>query len=81
MHYLTDKAWSPYLAGVVIGLDRDEVGPNGRSAVAELADELAAPVASIARLDDIVGFLEDAPAFREHLPRVLAYRQQWGAAR
>ncbi len=69
------------VAGVVIGLDRDEVGPNGRSAVAELADELAAPVASIARLDDIVGFLEHAPEFREHLPRVLAYRQQWGASR
>jgi orotate phosphoribosyltransferase len=66
---------------VVIGLDRDEVGPNGRSAVAELSEELSAPVASIARLDDIVGFLEQAPEFREHLPRVLAYRQQWGATR
>jgi len=69
------------VAGVVIGLDRDEVGPNGRSAVAELSEELSAPVASIARLDDIVGFLEQAPEFREHLPRVLAYRRQWGATR
>ena len=69
------------VAGVVIGLDRDEVGPNGRSAVTELAEELGAPVASIARLDDIVGFLEHAPGFGEHLPRVLAYRQQWGARR
>ena len=69
------------VAGVVIGLDRDEVGPNGRSAVAELSDELGAPVASIARLDDIVGFLEHAPDVSEHLPRVLAYRQQWGARR
>jgi orotate phosphoribosyltransferase len=49
--------------------------------VAELSEELSAPVASIARLDDIVGFLEQAPEFREHLPRVLAYRQQWGATR
>lgn len=69
------------VAGVVIGLDRDEVGPNGRSAVSELAEELSAPVVSIARLDDIVRFLEDSPAFREHLPRVLAYRQHWGAHR
>jgi orotate phosphoribosyltransferase len=67
------------VAGVVIGLDRDEVGPNGRSAVAELAAELGAPVTSIVRLDDIVRFLEAEPAFREHLPRVLLYRQQWGA--
>ena len=69
------------VAGVVIGLDRDEVGPNGRSAVSELAEELSAPVVSIARLDDIVRFLEDSPAFREHLPCVLAYRQHWGAHR
>lgn len=67
------------VAGVVIGLDRDEVGPNGRSAVAELAAELGAPVTSIVRLDDIIRFLEAAPEFREHLPRVLLYRQQWGA--
>lgn len=69
------------IAGVVIGLDRDEVGPHGRSAVEELAAELSAPVVSIAKLGDIVGFLENAPEFREHLPRVLAYREQWGAAR
>lgn len=69
------------VAGVVIGLDRDEVGPNGRSTVAELAAELGAPVTSIVRLDDIVRFLEAEPAFREHLPRVLLYRQQWGATR
>ena len=69
------------VAGVVIGLDRDEVGPNGRSAVSELAEELSAPVVSIARLDDVVRFLEDSPAFREHLPRVLAYRQEWGTHR
>ncbi len=69
------------VAGVVIGLDRDEVGPNGRSAVSELAEELSAPVVSIARLDDVVRFLEDSPEFREHLPRVLAYRQEWGTHR
>ena len=69
------------IAGVVIGLDRDEVGPGGRSAVAELSQELGAPVTSIARLDDIVSYLRGADEFRDHLPRVLAYRETWGASR
>ena len=68
------------VAGVVIGLDRDEKGPAGRSAVAELADELGAPVFSIARLSDIVRFLEGSAELGEHLPRVLAYRECWGAS-
>lgn len=68
------------VAGVVIGLDRDEKGPAGRSAVAELADELGAPVFSIARLSDIVRFLEGSAELGEHLPRVLAYRERWGAS-
>ena len=67
------------VAGVVIGLDRDEVGPGGRSAVAELAAELGAPVASIAKLADIVRFLEGSDELREHLSRVRAYRAQWAA--
>lgn len=68
------------VAGVVIGLDRDEKGPAGRSAVAELADALGAPVFSIARLSDIVRFLEGSAGLGEHLPRVLAYRECWGAS-
>ena len=68
------------VAGVVIGLDRDEKGPAGRSAVAELADELGAPVFGIARLADIVRFLEGSAELREYLPRVLAYRERWGAS-
>lgn len=73
------RAAGASVAGVVLGLDRDEIGPAGSSAVAELAAELEAPVVSIARLDDIVRFLENTDALREHLPRVLAYRETWGA--
>jgi len=66
------------IAGVVLGLDRAERGSGADSAVAELARELRAPVFSIARLDDIVRYLENSAEFREHLPAVLAYRRQWG---
>lgn len=75
------RAAGAHVAGVVIGLDRDEVGPGGRSAVAELAAELDAPVTAIARLDDIVRLLEGSADLREHLPRVAAYREAWGASR
>jgi orotate phosphoribosyltransferase len=67
------------IAGIVIGLDRDEVGPNGRSAVAELAEELRAPVVAIARLADIVQFIEGVEGYREHLGRMREYRGRWGA--
>jgi orotate phosphoribosyltransferase len=67
------------IAGVVLGLDRAERGSGADSAVAELARELGVPVFSIARLDDIVHFLEQADDLREHLPAMLEYRRQWGA--
>ncbi len=68
------------IAGVVLGLDRAERGSGADSAVTELARELGVPVFSIARLDDIVRFLEESEGFGEHLPQMLAYRRQWGEA-
>jgi orotate phosphoribosyltransferase len=73
------RAAQARIAGVVIGLDRDEKGPAGVSAVAELAAELGAPVISIARLDDIVRYLERAGRLQEHLPAMRAYRERWGS--
>jgi hypothetical protein len=35
-------------------------------------------VFSIARLEDIVRFVEASPALREHLPAMLAYGREWG---
>jgi orotate phosphoribosyltransferase len=67
------------VAGVVLGLDRSERGSGPESAVAELARELGAPVLSIARLDDIVSFLQSSKSLDEHLPALLAYREKWGA--
>jgi orotate phosphoribosyltransferase len=74
------RAQRAAVAGVVIGLDREEIGPGGISAVAELSTQLAAPVISIARLADIVSYLQQSEALRQHLPRMLAYRERWGAA-
>jgi orotate phosphoribosyltransferase len=68
------------IAGVVVGLDRDEIGPGGRSAVAEIAGELGVPVLSIARLGDIVRYVEASELLRGHLPAMQEYRKRWGAA-
>lgn len=67
------------VAGVVLGLDRGERGSAEESALRELAREIDAPVASIIHLDDIVDYLEGDDAYRELLPRMRAYRSQWGA--
>ncbi len=73
------RAAGATVAGVVLGLDRGERGRGKQSAVAELADELQAPVISIVSLGDIVHYLESSAQYREQLPRMLAYRETWAA--
>ena len=44
------------------------------------ASGVGLPAAGIPRLEDIVRFVEDSTALREHLPAMLAYRREWGVA-
>lgn len=74
------RAQGAQVAGVVLGLDRNERGSGERSAVQELAAELGVPIASIIRFEDILGFVESAPEHAANLPAMRAYREQWGAA-
>lgn len=66
-------------AGVLIALDRQEKGQNELSAIQEVEQQYDMPVAAIARLADIMAFLEDAPDQQDILDRVKAYRDQYGA--
>lgn len=66
------------IAGVVLGLDREERGNGDDSAVAELSRELDAPVFSIARFDDIVRYLETSAELNAYLPALRSYRNEWG---
>lgn len=68
------------VAGVALGLDRGERGRTRESAVAELAAELGVPVFAIARLDDIIGYLEHSESLREFLPAMCAYQHEWAAS-
>ncbi len=66
-------------AGVLVALDREEVGVKTRvSAVHQLETELAVPIRSIVTLTDLIDHLEEGGEFAEYLPAVRAYRNRYG---
>ena len=67
-------------AGVLVALDRQEVGQaTRRTAVRELEDRLGIPVRSIVSMDDLVAHVRARPTFARHLPAMRAYRDRYGA--
>ena len=66
------------VAGLVISLDREEIGQDSRSAVQELEQTLRIPVISIVKLEDLVDLLEEVSEYGEHLDSVLQYRKKYG---
>jgi orotate phosphoribosyltransferase len=67
------------VAGLVISLDRQEVGQGSKSAVQELEQALRIPVISIVRLEELIDLLEEAGEYAEFLGPVVKYRKQYGA--
>ena len=64
------------VAGLVISLDRQEIGQDARSAVQELEQSLRIPVISIVKLEDLVDMLEESGEFGEFLePVVYPFRR------
>jgi len=66
-------------AGVLIALDREERGQGAMSATQELAAEFGLPVIAIARLSDLLSYAAGKAELAEHLPRLVAYRERYGA--
>jgi orotate phosphoribosyltransferase len=64
-------------AGVVIALDRQEKGKGDKSAIQEVEQDYGIPVASIAKLENVIGFLEQQ-GNADHLANIRAYRDQYG---
>ena len=64
--------------GLVISLDRQEIGQGALSAVQELEQTLKMPVAGIIRLEDIIDMLEDSVELSQYLEPVMAYRRKYG---
>ena len=66
------------VAGLVISLDRQELGRDSRSAVQELEQTLRMPVFSIMTLEDLIDMLEESSEYKEYLEPVLEYRNKYG---
>jgi len=64
--------------GVAIALDRMERGTGALSAVQEVERSYNIPVVSIARLDDLVSYLEGAARPSSWLEAIRKYREQYG---
>lgn len=72
------RAAGATVAGVIIALDRQERGQGDLSATQEVQKTYNFPVVSIAKLQDLVSYLEARPEMAHHLHRVAQYRAQYG---
>ena len=66
------------IAGLVISLDRQEIGRDSRSAVQEVEQTLRIPVLSIVGLEDLIDVIEESSEYNEFLKPVLDYRKKYG---
>jgi orotate phosphoribosyltransferase len=64
--------------GLVIALDRQERGQGTKSAITEVQETHGVEVAAIARLTDIITWLEARADMAPALSAVRAYREQYG---
>lgn len=72
------RATGAEVAGVLIALDRQERGSGTLSAVQQVEKDFSLRVASIARLADLIRFLEQDPARRDALAALREYRANYG---
>lgn len=64
--------------GVAIALDRSERGIGAFSATQEVTRDYAIPVVSIAKLDDLLGYLQLNPALARYSDEIRRYRDLYG---
>ena len=64
--------------GLIISLDRQEVGKDSRSAIQEFEQTLRIPVISIIQLEDLIDMLEESAEYNGFLEPVLEYRKKYG---
>ncbi len=68
------------LGAVLVALDRQERGQGELSAIQEVERDFGCSVTAIVQLQHLISYLEQNPAYAEHLPAVRAYRAQYGIA-
>ena len=67
-------------SGVLIALDRMELGTGSASAVDEVRATFGIPVTAIATLDDVMAFIDDRAELKQWKGAVSDYRARYGAA-
>jgi len=68
-------------AGVLVALDRQEVGTRARiPAVQQMEAEIGIPIRSIVTLTDLIDHMEEDSQYEEFLPAVRAYRNRYGVS-
>ena len=65
-------------AGVVIALDRQELGKGERSAIQEVESDFGLSVAAIVRLAELIDYVGHRGDASEHLENIEAYRRAYG---
>ncbi|MEJ2680443.1 MAG: orotate phosphoribosyltransferase [Gammaproteobacteria bacterium] len=71
------RAEGAEVVGLLVALDRQEVGSDGRSATEALAADYAVPVESVARFDDVIACVREQ-GNPDQLKALVAYRAQFG---
>lgn len=66
------------VVAVMVALDRQEKGPEGKSAIQEIEGVYNIPVLAIARLEDLLEFAKLNANFSDQLEQLTAYRQTYG---
>ncbi len=66
-------------SGVLIALDRQEIGPDSRAAIAGLAQQYTLPIQAIVTLAEVIAYLEENGRFQAELQAIRAYRARFGA--
>ena len=64
--------------GVVVALDRMELGKGELSAIQEVQRNYGLPVVSIATLEDLLGYLQGQGEMMQNLQAVQSYRDRYG---
>ncbi len=68
------------VSAMLISVDRQERGTGEKSAVQEAYEEFGIPVYSIVTMEDIIAALEEGIIEgKKYLPRMVAYRAEYGA--
>jgi orotate phosphoribosyltransferase len=76
-HTLLTQAGAIPVAAIT-ALDRQEIGPNGRSAVAELVENTKISVVSLVSVQDLLQYLQGSGADAATVAAIQAYQQRYG---